>query len=201
MNADPLDLAGLLAARLCHDLAGPVGALVNGAELVADEPDPDIRNEFIGMIAGGAAAVGARVRFHRLTFGGTAGGPDMKSAEARGVLEGLLAVDKRLALDWQVAGDTLPRDDARLLLALALIASEAAEGAGTLTVSDTGVRMTASRVALDRDSAAVLGGEGLAPGARSTAASALFAVALAARTGAALMVDAGADVLRIRIAA
>ena len=31
-----LDLAALLSARLCHDLAGPVGAVNNGAELLAE---------------------------------------------------------------------------------------------------------------------------------------------------------------------
>ena len=31
-----LDLAALVSARLCHDLAGPVGAVNNGAELLAE---------------------------------------------------------------------------------------------------------------------------------------------------------------------
>ena len=32
-----LELAALLSARLCHDLAGPVGAVHNGAELLIPE--------------------------------------------------------------------------------------------------------------------------------------------------------------------
>ena len=34
MSPDELKLAELLCARLCHDLAGPVGAVATGAELL-----------------------------------------------------------------------------------------------------------------------------------------------------------------------
>ncbi len=44
---DTLELIALLSSRLCHDLVGPVGAVVNGLEILADEPDPDLRRRAI----------------------------------------------------------------------------------------------------------------------------------------------------------
>ena len=45
MQDDPFDFAGMLCARLCHDLVGPVGALGNGLELLALDQDPAMRQQ------------------------------------------------------------------------------------------------------------------------------------------------------------
>src|SRR5258708_11065678 len=37
---DALELAALLCSRVCHDLISPVGAIVNGLEVLADNPTP-----------------------------------------------------------------------------------------------------------------------------------------------------------------
>ncbi len=34
-----LDLAALLCSRVCHDLISPVGAVVNGIEVMEDDAD------------------------------------------------------------------------------------------------------------------------------------------------------------------
>ncbi len=34
---DALDLAALLCSRVCHDLISPVGAIVNGLEVLEEE--------------------------------------------------------------------------------------------------------------------------------------------------------------------
>jgi histidine phosphotransferase ChpT len=36
---DALDLAALLCSRVCHDLISPVGAIVNGLEVLEEEID------------------------------------------------------------------------------------------------------------------------------------------------------------------
>ena len=47
----PIDLRviELLAARLCHDLIGPVAAIANGVELLAEE-DPDFVRDAVALI-------------------------------------------------------------------------------------------------------------------------------------------------------
>ena len=37
---DALDLAALLCSRVCHDVISPVGAIVNGLEVLDEEKDP-----------------------------------------------------------------------------------------------------------------------------------------------------------------
>lgn len=40
-----LETLGVFAARICHDLVGPVGAIANGTELLADpamRDDPEV---------------------------------------------------------------------------------------------------------------------------------------------------------------
>jgi len=43
----------LLSARLCHDLIGPVSAISNGAELLADE-EPEFVKDAIALVGDSA---------------------------------------------------------------------------------------------------------------------------------------------------
>lgn len=66
-----LALAELLCARLCHDLAGPVGGVGTGAELLAEEEGgrPFASGEALALLADSAAVAGAKLRFLRLALG------------------------------------------------------------------------------------------------------------------------------------
>ena len=39
----PLDLAALLCSRVCHDVISPVGAIINGLEVLDGEQDEEMR--------------------------------------------------------------------------------------------------------------------------------------------------------------
>ncbi len=41
---EALDLAALLCSRVCHDLISPVGAIVNGLEVLAEEKDEETQH-------------------------------------------------------------------------------------------------------------------------------------------------------------
>ena len=69
MQDDPFDFAGMLCARLCHDLVGPVGALGNGLELLALDQDPAMRQQTLALMASSVGAVAAKLQFFRLAFG------------------------------------------------------------------------------------------------------------------------------------
>ena len=43
-----LDFAALLVSRVCHDLVSPVGAVVNGLEVLEDETDMAMRADALG---------------------------------------------------------------------------------------------------------------------------------------------------------
>ena len=45
-----LDLAALLCSRVCHDLISPVGAIVNGLEVLEEDKDPETRTFALDLI-------------------------------------------------------------------------------------------------------------------------------------------------------
>lgn len=65
---DPLELAALIATRLCHDMAGPVGAVANGAELMGGDPAM-VDAETLGLLTSSAAGASVKLRTLRAAFG------------------------------------------------------------------------------------------------------------------------------------
>ena len=65
---DPLLLAQLLCTRLCHDLAGPVGAVAAGVELTAGDPS-QVDAETLGLIGNSSAAATRKLKFLRAALG------------------------------------------------------------------------------------------------------------------------------------
>ena len=66
---DALELAALLCSRVCHDLISPVGAIVNGLEVLDDNPTADDREFAFDLIRKSAKSASARLQFCRLAFG------------------------------------------------------------------------------------------------------------------------------------
>jgi histidine phosphotransferase ChpT len=142
MNApqslDALDLAALLCSRVCHDVISPVGAIVNGLEVLEDEKDETMKKHALDLIRKSATQASARLQFARLAFGaaGSAGAQlDLGDAEsvARGMLE-----DDRLKLAWNLPRALLPKNRVKLLLNLLLIAATAIPRGGRLSVDPIG---------------------------------------------------------------
>ena len=87
-----LDLAALLCSRVCHDLISPVGAIVNGIEVMEEDKDEETKTFALDLIKKSAYQASAKLQFCRLAFGaaGSAGAQiDLGDAEkaARGLLE------------------------------------------------------------------------------------------------------------------
>ena len=49
-----LDLAAMVAARLCHDFISPASAIVSGLDLLEDPGAQDMREDAMGLIASSA---------------------------------------------------------------------------------------------------------------------------------------------------
>ncbi len=117
---DDIRLAASVSSRICHDLVSPVGAVVNGVDLVREMGAAD-HTEAIGMIGQSAERASALLQLYRVAFG-------MAEAEAQGVARGALAeqaavlfAPPRIILEWQGRqGPPLPRREARLLTLLLL---------------------------------------------------------------------------------
>ena len=94
------DLAGLIAARICHDVISPVGAIANGLELLAlsgDTTGPEF-----DLTRDSARHAEARLRFFRLAFGAVQTGE--MAAEACDALLQDMAHGARFTASCQIDG-------------------------------------------------------------------------------------------------
>ena len=64
-----IDFSALLVSRVCHDLVGPLGAVVNGLEVLEDERDAAMRADALKIVTSSAAQALARLQFMRIAFG------------------------------------------------------------------------------------------------------------------------------------
>jgi histidine phosphotransferase ChpT len=135
---DIIELAALLCSRVCHDLISPVGAIVNGLEVLDDNPKPDDKEFALDLIRKSAKTASARLQFCRLAFG-AAGSPgaqiDVGDAHtmARGHLE-----DDKTRIAWNLPRELLPKNRVKLLLNMMVIAQQTIPRGGVLTVDTIG---------------------------------------------------------------
>jgi len=137
---DALELAALLCSRVCHDLISPVGAIVNGLEVLDDNPKPEDREFALDLIRKSAKTASARLQFCRLAFGaaGSSGAQiDLGDAQtmARGHLE-----DGKTTIAWNLPRVLLPKNRVKLLLNMVVIAGQSIPRGGTITVDPVGER-------------------------------------------------------------
>jgi histidine phosphotransferase ChpT len=135
MMTDALGLrvAGLLTSRLCHDLVGPLGAVSNGLELIAE--DDAMAKEALALAQRSAKRAASRLQFFRYAFGAAGGESNFGPAEARPIALNLLSSGET-AIDWPESKDVdLPVGTGRLLLNLTLLAVECLPRGGTAHVA------------------------------------------------------------------
>jgi histidine phosphotransferase ChpT len=160
MALDEVKFASLLCSRLCHDLLSPVGALNNGLELLADEKDPEMRDQVLGLLSDSAMATANKLKFFRLAFGAAGGFGDMVDArEGRVAIEGLFGTNNRIEIGWLVTAPELSKPAMKVLLNLAMIAGDALVRGGRLDIgaelsggrTEIVVRGEGDRIAMDAE--------------------------------------------------
>jgi histidine phosphotransferase ChpT len=114
----------LLAAKLCHDLIGPVSAIANGVELLGED-DPDFVRDAVALVDESARKANRRLQFYRFAYGFGGGGltgPPPHQLVAEFFAETAITCDyatvvRDMPLPWQklacvmlaLAADGLPR--------------------------------------------------------------------------------------------
>lgn len=137
-SLDPLDLAALLSSRVCHDVISPVGAIVNGLEVLEEEKDAEMRGHALALIKSSANEASARLQFCRLAFGAAGSkGASIDTGDAELVTRQLLA-DERTQLFWSVPRVLMSKNKVKLLLNLCLLADAAIPRGGVISVSSMG---------------------------------------------------------------
>lgn len=135
VELDALDLAALLCSRVCHDIISPVGAVINGLEVLDEDDSAEMREFAQGLIRRSARQASAKLQFARLAFGaaGSAGAEiDLADAEkvARGYME-----NEKASFDWEAPRVLMPKNLVKLLLNLIVLANAAIPRGGSIKVT------------------------------------------------------------------
>ncbi|HEY7842495.1 MAG TPA: histidine phosphotransferase family protein [Bradyrhizobium sp.] len=135
---DALELAALLCSRVCHDLISPVGAIVNGLEVLDDNPKPEDRDFALDLIRKSAKTASARLQFCRLAFGAAgSAGAQIDLGDALNMAKGHIE-DGKCTIAWNLPRLLLPKNRVKLLLNMLVIAQHTIPRGGTLTVDPIG---------------------------------------------------------------
>lgn len=127
-----LRILELLAARLCHELISPIGAIANGVELLGED-DPDFVRDATVLIAQSAKKAGQRLQFYRFAYGSSTTG-QVGDQAPRDLADGLLEGGK-LSCVWQAEALMLPAEWQKLACNMIALAAEALPRGGTITVA------------------------------------------------------------------
>ncbi|MCL5775713.1 histidine phosphotransferase family protein [Limibaculum sp. FT325] len=157
-------LAEIVAARICHDLVSPVGAIGNAADLIDELSHADIGEE-LSLIRDSSARAASMLRLHRLAFG-TAGDGGGMARDALQRTVGAVLEDARVTMRWTgLEGPPLRLAAARGVALMALAGRCLLGMRGRISVTmalDTawpvGVAAEGEGAALDADAEAWLAG-------------------------------------------
>ncbi len=143
------DLGEALVARLCHDLASPLGAIGNGVELLqmlAETASPELE-----LVNASVQQATGRLRLYRLAFGPAHSTQMTGVAEMRDLLRSH-DESARFWTDLTIQRD-LPRTHFKLILLGVLCMETALAWGGSVQIAETGsgyvLRTTAERLRED----------------------------------------------------
>jgi histidine phosphotransferase ChpT len=138
VTLESLDLAALLCSRVCHDLISPVGAVVNGIEVMEDDADEQTKAFAVELIKKSATTASARLQFCRIAFGAAgSAGASIDTGDAESVARGMMEDDKT-RITWNLPRVLLPKNRVKLLLNLLLLAGGTIPRGGSLVVEPVG---------------------------------------------------------------
>ena len=129
-----IEFSALMVSRVCHDLVGPLGAVVNGLEVLEDERDAAMREDAIRLVSTSANQALARIQFMRIAFGAAgSAGAELDLGEIGRLVQGLLEGGK-VKLEWNVPHAYWAKDWAKLLMNATLLGADCLPRGGVLNV-------------------------------------------------------------------
>ena len=135
---ESLDLAALLCSRVCHDLISPVGAIMNGLEVMEDDNDEETKTFALDLIKKSARTASAKLQFCRIAFGAAgSAGAQIDTGDAEKVARGMME-DEKTKIGWNLPRVLLPKNRVKLLLNMLLMAGHAIPRGGQMNVEPVG---------------------------------------------------------------
>jgi histidine phosphotransferase ChpT len=135
---ESLDLAALLCSRVCHDLISPVGAIMNGLEVMEDDNDEETKTFALDLIKKSARTASAKLQFCRIAFGAAgSAGAQIDTGDAEKVARGMIE-DEKTKIAWNLPRVLLPKNRVKLLLNMLLMAGHAIPRGGVMNIDAVG---------------------------------------------------------------
>ena len=134
--AKELEIAQLLASRICHDLISPVAAVNNGLELLEeDDDDADMRERALELVVDSAKVASAKLQIMRSAFGSGQTLSEQSSKDDLWILLKPISEKNSITFEWtQLDKEYFSRNESRLLLNMLLLACEALPRGGDITI-------------------------------------------------------------------
>jgi histidine phosphotransferase ChpT len=187
---DPLRVAECVCARLCHDIAGAVGALMGSLELARE--DAAMAEEAVALASVTGQALAARLRLIRAAWVGD--GTPLDLAELARLAQGLAERRVRLDLSALAPATVFAPPVGRVILNLVLLGAEALPGGGTVWLEMAGpdlvIGIAGPRAQWPAGLAAALAGEAAIDGPRGLQAPLTVLLARAAGLHVSLLMPA-----------
>ncbi len=124
----------LLMARLCHELSGPIAAVGNGVELLAED-DADFAREALALVTDSAQRAANRLQFYRFAYG--FGNDAAVAGPAPCDLAAMFFGGMPIACDYAERVRALPLDQQKLGCNLVLVGAESLMRGGRLALDVT----------------------------------------------------------------
>ena len=134
VELEALDLAALLCSRVCHDIISPVGAIINGLEVLDEDNSEEMKDFAFGLIRRSAVQASAKLQFARLAFGAAgSAGAEIDHGDAEKVATGYMRGEKP-DFSWEAPRMLMAKNLVKLLLNLVLLATAAVPRGGSVKV-------------------------------------------------------------------
>ena len=138
VEIEALDLAALLCSRVCHDIISPVGAIINGLEVLDEDNSEEMKDFAFELIRKSAAQASAKLQFARLAFGAAgSSGAEIDIGDAGKVATGYMQAEKA-EFAFEAPRVLMPKNKVKLLLNLILLANAAVPRGGSIKVTVEG---------------------------------------------------------------
>ncbi len=135
-----LDLAALVASKICHDAIGPMTAIGFGLDVLdEDEDDEEQRESALSMIRNGVSTITSKLQFSRLAFGAAgSSGFEIDLQDAQAVARNYVESENKHKIEWNCTIATLPKNHVKLLLNLVAVSMGTVPRGGVITINIDG---------------------------------------------------------------
>ena len=118
---------------MCHEISGPIAAINNGIELLAEE-DPDFQQDALALVGNSARRASSQLQFYRFAYGFSRDSAMVGTAPQD--LANLFFAETRIACDYGDSVRALPLASQKLACNLLLVGAEILSRGGSLVLSD-----------------------------------------------------------------